>query len=298
MKVSYRREIVFKFIYLALIIITGSFLSFYSSGFTVPMITIGVSVIYILVSFKKEIKRYGQLKKEFPTEWKTIIKKYSEFYNYLDEKGKVIFENDIVIFLSDYGIRGIRGEEVDLKTKVLIAIGVATILHGRPEWEPPFRDGVVVYPGETFDKEYKLHKGQIAGMAGDRRPLLITKEILEKSFLYPEDGYNSLLHEIAHYFDFENPMLMGVPVIGSGKREVERWMEIMEKERNKVIEGRSFLRSYAGTNEAEFFAVATEFFFEKPDSMYKNNPDLYNVLLGFYNVDTKKILSSRNSDKK
>ena len=290
MKVVYKNEVIFKLIYFALISLTGVFISIYSSDGTVTVISILVPIIYIPLAFRKEIRRLRIVKRQFPSELREIIGEYSKFYNFLDDNGKQKFEKDVNIFLNEHSIRGIRGEETDLRTKVLVAAGVATILHGRQEWEPPFTDGVVVYPGETFDPEYNLHKGQIAGMAGERRPLLVTKEILEQSFRDPGDGYNSLIHEIAHYFDFENPLLSGVPAIGANRERTEEWINIMEEERTKVNNGKSFLRPYAGSNEAEFFAVATESFFERPDVMVKNNPELYELLKGFYNIDTQKIL--------
>ncbi len=290
MKVVYKNEVIFKLIYFVLISLTGVFISIYSSDRTVTVISILVPIIYIPLAFRKEIRRFRLVKRQFSLEFREIISEYSKFYNFLDDNGKQKFEKDINIFLNEHSIRGIRGEETDLRTKVLVAAGVATILHGRQEWEPPFTDGVVVYPGETFDPEYNLHKGQIAGMAGERRPLLVTKEILEQSFMDPEDGYNSLIHEIAHYFDFENPLLSGVPAIGANRERTEEWINIMEEERAKVNNGKSFLRPYAGFNEAEFFAVATESFFERPDVMVKKNPELYELLKGFYNIDTQKIL--------
>jgi len=290
MKVVYKNEVIFKLIYFVLISLTGVFISIYSSDRTVTVISILVPIIYIPLAFRKEIRRFRLVKRQFSLEFREIISEYSKFYNFLDDNGKQKFEKDINIFLNEHSIRGISGEETDLRTKVLVAAGVATILHGRQEWEPPFTDGVVVYPGETFDPEYNLHKGQIAGMAGERRPLLVTKEILEQSFMDPEDGYNSLIHEIAHYFDFENPLLSGVPAIGANRERTEEWINIMEEERAKVNNGKSFLRPYAGFNEAEFFAVATESFFERPDVMVKKNPELYELLKGFYNIDTQKIL--------
>jgi len=294
MKIIYRNEVIFKLIYLILILLTVVFISFYSSDRMVTVLSFLFPVIYIPLAFRKEIRRFRLVKKQFPLEFREIIGEYSKFYNFLDDNGKRKFEKDINIFLNEHSIRSIRGEETDLRTKVLVAAGVATILHGREDWEPPFTDGVVVYPGETFDPEYNLHKGQIAGMAGDRRPLLVTKKILERSFKDPDDGYNSLIHEIAHYFDFENPIMSGVPVIGSDKGRTEEWLEIMEKEREKVNRGKSFLRPYAGSNEAEFFAVATEFFFERPEEMVAENPKLYELLKGFYNIDMQLLFKDKN----
>jgi len=290
MNIVSKNELIFKVIYFCLILLTGIFLSVYSGNRAVIIFSLIIPFIYLLSSMRKEIGRLRVLRRPFSSEWRSIIEKYSKFYSCLNDEGKTHFEGDVAIFLKENSVRGIRGERVNIATELLVAIGVATILHGRPDWELPFSDGVVVYPGETFDHEYNLHKGEIAGMASKSKPLLVTEGILKKSFGDSMDGYNSLLHEIAHYFDFENPVVNGVPLIGTDVGETEEWMDIMERERKKVNRGKSFLRQYAGLNEAEFFAVATEYFFEQPDIMIKNNRELYEILSSFYNLDTNSIL--------
>jgi len=297
MKVFYKNELIFKLIYFLLIGLTGLVLSIQSSDILIMAGSMLVILIYVMLALKREVIRYRAVMRDFPPEWREIIAAYSRFYNSIDAAGKKRFERDVSIFLSGHTIRGIRGEETTVRTMLLVAAGVATILHGREEWEPPFSDGVVVYPGETFDPEYNLFKGQIAGMAGERRPLLVTEEILEQSFRDPEDGYNSLIHEIAHYFDFENPQISGVPLIGGDTDRTEEWIATMETERERVNRGESFLRPYAGANEAEFFAVATEFFFERPEEMTARNPDLYELLKNFYNLDTNRILHRDNDSR-
>jgi len=293
MKIIYKNQVIFKVIYFMLIAFTGAALSSFRRGGIFPLLTLAALLLYVLLSLRKEAGRWLAQRRPFPPEWREILAQYSSFYNALDEEGQKRFEGDIAIFLRENRIRGIRGEEADLLSRILVAAGVATILHGRSDWEPPFYDGVVVYPGETFDPEFNLYKGQIAGMAGERRPLLVTREILEKSFKDARDGYNSLIHEIAHYFDFENPQVSGVPLIGTDFQTARKWIRVTEEEREKVNRGKSFLRSYAGSNEAEFFAVATELFFERPDIMASENRELYNLLRDFYNMDTLKLLKKK-----
>lgn len=298
MNIISKNDVIFKSVYILLILFSGGFLFLYSGKFPFLLITIVVLILYIFISFRKPLRRLRSVVKKFPRQWKNILEKYSLFYVALEDKEKVRFEKDIKIFFTDFTIKGLQGVDIDIETKVLVAAGVATILHGRPDWDPPIKDGVVIYPGETFDSEYKQGMGNIAGMAGERRPLLVTKNVLKRSFENPGDGYNSLIHELAHYFDFENSGLAGIPLIGGEKERIAEWRRIMEEEREKVRSGNSFLRSYAGFNESEFFAVATEFFFEKPGTMYKKNPDLYNLLKEFYNLDIKDLYNTSREKQK
>ncbi|UCH95269.1 MAG: zinc-dependent peptidase, partial [Candidatus Aminicenantes bacterium] len=206
-------------------------------------------------------------------------------------EGKQRFERDIRIFLGDFSVESIRRKEVDIKTKLLVASGFAALLHGRPYWEPPIKDGVLVYPGERFSKDYQIGKGIRAGQASINSPLILTEESLKQSFRNPDDGYNVIYHELAHYFDLEDGRAEGIPSTRMKPDQLLRWKTIIHDEWKKALEGRSFLGSYAGTNEAEAFAVAVEFFFENPHIMKANNPQLYDALKDFFNIDTLKIMN-------
>lgn len=290
MRIISRQDLIFKLIYCLLIIMTGFFLMIYSGKIIFLYLTVIFLIPACFILFNRSLRRFRSVHSDLPAGWKMTVNRYSRFYTTLDLDAKKIFEEDMKIFLKDFNITSVDSTEVDTETRLLIAIGVATILHGRRDWEPPFVDGVIVYPGETFDSDFRMNKGDIAGMAGERRPLIVTKSILKKSFEDPFDGYNSLIHEIAHYFDFENRELSGVPIIGKESGSVKEWIGIIKKERMKISSGTSFLRNYGDVNDSEFFAVATEFFFEKPMEMYEKSEDLYNILKNFYNLDMKEYL--------
>ena len=113
------------------------------------------------------------------------------------------------LFFSDNSIAAIGGAEVPWQTRLLIGVGVASMLHGRPEWEPPLPDGITVYPGMSFDRNYQVEKGNIAGQAPERGPLLIAEESLKQGFADPRDGHNVLIHELAHFFDREQRKIGG-----------------------------------------------------------------------------------------
>lgn len=167
---------------------------------------------------------------------------------------------------------------------------MATMLHGRPSWDPPIKDGVVIYPGERFNRHYERGRGNYAGMASYRGPLILTEGGLEESFRYPHDGYNVIYHEMAHYFDFEGGDAGGLPTGRGNEEKWALWRQIFTAEYEKIRQGRSFLRQYGGQNEVEFFAVAAESFFENPWEMNLENPGLYNAFKDFFNLDILKIM--------
>jgi len=276
MQVIYKIDVVFLWVYSIIIVLIGVVGAVSLGNILFPAGALLIETIYLLVSLRRPYRRRRALKQPFPAPWKTFLARHSLFYKSLDKIGKKRFEQDVQIFLSDFSIEGTRRQAVDLEAKLLVAAGAAALLHGRSTWEPPFQDGVVIFPGDRFDRHYRPGKGHFAGMATRKGPLLLTETSLEESFRDPRDGYNVIYHEMAHYFD-----LVGASI---------PWREIFSREWRKASEGRSFLGDYAGTNEAELFAVATEAFFENPWEMKKQSPELYDALKEFFNLDTVKIL--------
>lgn len=290
MKIIYKTDILFLFIYSSIILLTGIFLTL-SSGKAFVLIPAALAeILYLYFALKRPYRRYKTLKKPFLDEWRDVLKKNSPFYASIDHKGKERFEQDVSIFLHDYPVEGLRRQEIDAETKLLVASAFATMLHGRPYWEPPIKDGVLIYPGRTFNRDYKIGKGNFAGMARANSPLIISRQSLEESFRNPGDGNNVIYHEVAHYFDMEDGRAEGIPSHRLLSHRLNPWKRAITKEWKKALDGRSFLRPYAGTNEAELFAVATEFFFENPGIMKRNSPELYHLLQEFFNIDIAAIL--------
>ncbi len=278
MQVIYKIDIVFLWVYSSIILLIGLIGGVSTGNVIFPAIMLGVEAVYLFFALRRPYRRRRAVSSPFPDEWKAFLADYSLFYASIDDGAKKRFERDVQIFLSNFSIKGTRRREVDVETRLLIAAGAAALIHGRPDWEPPIPDGVVVYPGQRFNRHYESGRGFYAGMATHRGPLILTEGSLEESFRDPHDGNNVIYHELAHYFDLES---------GSSS-----WKDFFTREWETMFRDGSepFLRSYAGTNEAEFFAVATEAFFEKPGEMRDREPELYNALTEFYNLDTAEII--------
>jgi Mlc titration factor MtfA (ptsG expression regulator) len=290
MQVVYKIDLLFMGIYSFLILAGGMAFSLAAKNAVFIAVTLLAEGIYLFMALRRPAKRYRALKKPLPGQWKQILTACSSFYRNLDKEGKQLFERNVGIFLSDFTVEGLRRQPIDLKTKLLVASGFAALLHGRPDWEPPIKDGVLVYPGERFSKDYQVGKGIRAGQASVNSPLIVTAASLAHSFQNPEDGYNVIYHELAHYFDLEDGQAEGIPTTRLPADQLEHWKTLIRKEWQKAAAGRSFLGTYAGTNEAETFAVAVEVFFENPQLMVEHNPELYRALKDFFNIDTLEIM--------
>jgi Mlc titration factor MtfA (ptsG expression regulator) len=160
---------------------------------------------------------------------------------------------------------------------------------------------IVVYPSIVVTPEQRLPTfgftrepitgGQpVAGLAfrGDT-VVLVWDEVL-RGARDPRDGHNVVLHELAHAIDFLDGAADGAPPLRS-RDEYRAWAAAMSGAygalRDEVDRGAptGVLRAYGATNEAEFFAVATEAFFERPRDLAREHADLYAVLARFYNLD-------------
>lgn len=127
------------------------------------------------------------------------------------------------------------------------------------------------------------HPLPIIGQAGaNAGPVLISWDTALEHSRNPEAGQNVVIHEFAHKIDMSDGYVDGIPPVRGD--ELERWQRLIsdEYEDHRGREPDPILRTYAFTNEAEFFAVATETFFCRPVELRAAKPRLYAALAGFY----------------
>ncbi len=236
------------------------------------------------------VRRRRLLATPFPDAWRRVLERRVDFYRQLDPAGRARFEADVRIFLAEQNIYGVHGSEaiVDDEIRLLIASSAAMLGHGLPDFEWPRMRDIVVYPG-SFDEEYRQDGEQpnIAGMVHAQGPILYSARDLRLGFRR-HDGHNVGLHELAHVLDFADGHADGMPV-GASWSSNAPWLEIvgdrLERLRKARKADRSPLREYAGTNEAEFFAVAVETFFERPHRLHDKDPELYAMLRDYFGQD-------------
>jgi Mlc titration factor MtfA (ptsG expression regulator) len=127
----------------------------------------------------------------------------------------------------------------------------------------------------------------IAGQAQARRgPVVIAWDAARAGARHPDRGYNVVLHEFAHKLDMLDGTVDGTPPLPD-RAARQRWIDVCTAayERLRAGDAGDVLRPYAGVNPGEFFAVATEVFFDRPVALQADSPDLYGVLRDFYRQD-------------
>jgi Mlc titration factor MtfA (ptsG expression regulator) len=135
-------------------------------------------------------------------------------------------------------------------------------------------------PGVLIDESHVL------GMASDRRgPVIIAWDAARAGARHPERGHNVVFHEFAHKLDMLDRVVDGTPPLPDDESH-RRWVEVCTHEYEQLRLGASSLLSdYAATDPGEFFAVATELFFDRSADLREQHPELYEVLAGYYRQD-------------
>jgi Mlc titration factor MtfA (ptsG expression regulator) len=116
----------------------------------------------------------------------------------------------------------------------------------------------------------------------------LSKASLEQGFRDGQDRQNVGIHEFAHLLDEADGVIDGVPRGALPPELLQPWAEVMQREIAAIRAGQSEINDYAGTNEAEFFAVVTEYFFEKPEKLQEHHPELYDLLSRAFRQNPKK----------
>ena len=245
-----------------------------------------VLAAYLLLALRKPLRRWRATSKPLPTQTQDWLRKHVAVYRKLDAPGKSRFDRDIQVILDEWIFESVDDLEVTTEMKVGVAAGAALLLHGRPDWELPPRQSILFYP-EHFDDDYALGgEGDFDGMAHEQGPIILSVRALEDSWAYANDGENVVLHELAHLLDYETQFADGVPSL-IDPRSTVAWQELVQKEMQRIEDGRSILDSYGATEPAEFFAVAVETFFERPEMMAKRHPKLFAALEALFNLDPR-----------
>jgi len=201
------------------------------------------------------------------------------------------------LFLEEVAIEGCAGLEVTEEIRVTIAAQACLLLLRMRYPRYPRVRRVLVYPSAFIPKTVALHPtGQIVrpdvplrGQAWQSGVVVLGWDEVRRDTHLGSDGGNVVLHEFAHMLDAEDGHMDGVPVFDSGTAyrtwaallTAEFAQHVARIERNEP----SVLSAYGATNRAEFFAVATETFFQRPTELRTEEPELYATLASFYKVD-------------
>jgi hypothetical protein len=251
---------------------------------TILQIFFTLVLIVIIILFVFSIRRTNETS-PLPENYRELLNDYVKFYRQLDDAGKEKFEERIQHFLSAVEITGVNAvaEEID---RLLIASGAIIPVYAFPDWQYVNLHEVLLYPG-AFNEDFDQGGSDrhIAGMVGTgamQHVMIITKWQLRQGFINNNDAHNTAIHEFVHLIDKMDGTMDGVPEIILERKYTDRWKNIMDSTILQMKNYGSDIDMYGATNQAEFFAVISEYFFEQPELLKANHPELNEMLERIY----------------
>jgi hypothetical protein len=239
-------------------------------------------------------ERRARLEAGFTDEWRELCARRFRWWRALSDDERSRLEDRALALVVGADWEAANGFEVTDEMIVTIAAQAALLVLELPE--DSYRDvhSVIVHPTTVLlEGEHSQVDGLVSddpmpidGQAEYHGPVLLAwDEVLDEA-RHPGHGHNVVFHEFAHKLDMLDGTIDGTPPL-TDPAAVARWVEVCTRVFDEVAEGRGghVLSPYAGVNAAEFFAVATEVFFDHPRGLRHEHPDLYAVLADFYRQD-------------
>ncbi|MEP7380732.1 MAG: M90 family metallopeptidase [Gemmatimonadota bacterium] len=232
-----------------------------------------------------------------PAEWQAIIDRNVPYTARLSAADRDELAGDVQVFLAEKSFEGCAGLEMTDEIRVTIAAQACILLLHRETDYFAKLVSILVYPSTyvvpggqhvgdgmiSVDEEARLGESWISGVV-----VLVWDSVLAGA-RDMHDGQNVVLHEFAHQLDQEDGASDGAPILPRHSRYVA-WARVLGRDFDALVETtrhrhRGVIDRYGARNPAEFFAVATETFFEKPRQLKAKHPELYEQLQQYYRQD-------------
>ncbi len=237
----------------------------------------------------------------FPARWQAILHREVGLYTQLDAGERAKLRDDMRLLIAEKNWEGTRDFELQEPMQVIVAANACVLtlaMNGEPLRHVRtviIQPGAYVQPQPTVTNGI-AHDGVVAsGTAYVNGTVVLSwRDILHNS-RNPHDGRNVVLHEFAHQLDMAGGVVDGTPRLP--RRQYPVWRRVMTAAYEQLVHAAehgvpSLLNYYGATNPAEFFAVATECFFERPVQMRELHPELYALLRAYFRQDTARRAES------
>jgi len=249
------------------------------------IIFIPLAVLFIWFLFRKKLAGSSVPGMKLNRICRLLLDRHVNYYHKLDNRTRKRFEARVAAFLSTTNIEGVGTEITDLD-RMLVASSAIIPVFGLGDWRYDNLTNVILYP-DTFDNNYQFEgeNRSIMGMVGNgymNGQMLLSRAALVKGFSAMAGKENTAIHEFVHLLDKADGATDGVPEHLMQHEYAAPWLSLMHREMHRIKDGKSDINPYALTSEAEFFAVASEYFFEKPEQLQVKHPELYTQLSGIF----------------
>lgn len=252
--------------------------------------------------------RHKIVETPFPEAWIEVLNRNMPVYTLLTEEERGRLHDDLRILMAEKSWEGCGGLVLTDEMKVTIAAQACLLtLHRKHDYYADTQS-ILVYPTDYHVKESRRDAAGVVNVSVSNRlgeawsngPIVLSWFDVQKGGMNPDDGRNVVYHEFAHKLDMTDHEMNGVPLLDD-EAQVEEWADVMHTEYESLVAAvekghhKTLIDPYGATNPAEFFAVVTECFFEKPMQMQHTHPRLYHILQVYYHQDPAARLEAARS---
>ncbi len=269
-----------------------------------PMLVVTVLALLLVLwligqPYLIERRRRRGRSQPFPPAWRAILQKRVPYLRALPVDLQLQLKQHIQVFLAEKAFIGCRGLVITDEVRVTIAAQACLLILNRPQTDyyPGLRQ-ILVYPGAFIvDKVHAdetgvlqdHHRQVLSGESWSQGQVILSWQDAVEDAAVPNNAHNVVIHEFAHQLDQETGPANGAPNL-PGPDRYRRWSTVMsqafEELQAQADRGEtSLFDHYGATNPAEFFAIASETFFERPVPLSEQHPTLYHELCDFYRVN-------------
>ena len=265
-------------------------------AFGVVVVLLATGAALAAPTLARAWRRQRIARRPFPAAWRDIVRRRVPLARELPAPQQLRLKKHVQVLLADVPFIGCAGLDVSDEMRVTIATQAAFLLLGRGGSFGNVRE-VLVYPGHFVAPRNEVGAGGVvheardvlAGQSWQRGQVIVAWDAVLDGAADPHDGVNVVMHEFAHQLDQDTGAANGAPYVGRGAVQ-QAWARVMNREFD-ALRGRlaraepGLIEPYAATSPAEFFAVTTELFFEKPAALAAERPELYEQLRRCYRSD-------------
>ncbi len=266
------------------------------------LIILALSLAFLFWQFgrpvAREIGRQRLRARPFPASWRQILRLRVPYFRNMPSDLQLQLKRHITVFLAEKPFIGCNGLQLTEEMRVTIAAQACLLIMNRrrPGYFPKLRE-ILVYPG-PFVVERPV--GEASGLIHEQRRVLSGESWSSGQVILswpdviagattPDDGRNVVIHEFAHQLDQEKGIATGAPLLPRF-RDYRDWSRILAAEFAQLQQAArtgqaTLLDHYGATDPAEFFAVASEVFFERSAEMAADRPALYAQLCRYYRLN-------------
>lgn len=241
------------------------------------VVAVAIVVFFLYFSFRKPTRQ------EIPglDEIRAVSAQWIQFYQQLSTEDKSLFEDRIHRFLKRVRVTGvgIQSEPLD---QVFVAAAAIIPIFAFKTWDYRNINEVLLYPG-AFSRDFRIEGDgrDTLGMVGSgpmQNVMILSRRDLRDGFMRDGTTSNPAIHEFVHLIDKADGATDGLPAVLMKHRYTLPWLHMINLEIQKIVSGRSDINPYGAKSEAEFLAVAAEYFFMQPEQMQQRHPELFGML--------------------